>query len=110
MGNGVACNLRSRNAKLKQIYRRKDGYCWYCGVKLSFTNYGTGCLKGAWEVDHRRPRSRGGSDDIKNLVPICYYCNREKGNRLGGTFRAHIKRNWSSMRAYHAAMRRKYSP
>jgi 5-methylcytosine-specific restriction endonuclease McrA len=35
---------------------------------------------GAWEVDHIRPRSRGGTDYLRNLVPACIECNRSKGD------------------------------
>ena len=94
--------------KLELIYQKTDGYCWYCDAKLAFTNHGFECLRGAWEVDHSVPRSRGGTSHMNNLIPVCYYCNREKGDMLGRTFRAYIERNWASTESYRAAMRRKY--
>ncbi|MGD0496198.1 MAG: HNH endonuclease signature motif containing protein [Candidatus Bathyarchaeia archaeon] len=36
--------------------------------------------RGAWEVDHSRPLSRGGTDYLRNLVPSCVECNRSKGD------------------------------
>jgi 5-methylcytosine-specific restriction endonuclease McrA len=34
------------------------------------------------EVDHRVPTSRGGTDDLGNLVTSCQDCNRGKSNQL----------------------------
>lgn len=34
------------------------------------------------EIDHIIPVSRGGSHGVGNLQPLCYDCNRGKGNRL----------------------------
>jgi len=64
--------------ELNDIYDKNDGYCWHCGKKLSFHNYGNPGRKGAWEVDHSVPISRGGTDYLQNLVPACIYCNRSK--------------------------------
>ncbi len=32
-------------------------------------------------VDHRVPRSRGGTDSLRNLVFACYACNQRKRDR-----------------------------
>ena len=44
--------------------------CAYCGK--------TGC---PFELDHIRPRSRGGSDRVSNLALSCHECNTAKGNQ-----------------------------
>ena len=62
--------------RIKKEYRDKilerDNYqCVYCGSK---ENLG---------VDHKIPRSLGGSDSLKNLVTACKSCDSEKNARLG---------------------------
>ena len=51
------------------------GPCAYCG--------GT-----ATDVDHITPRSRGGSEKMRNLAPACSRCNSEKGNRTPAEWQA----------------------
>jgi len=64
--------------ELNYIYDKTGGRCWHCDKKLSFQNYGKPGEKGAWEVDHSIPLSRGGTDHLNNLVPACIECNRSK--------------------------------
>ena len=74
------------NEKLNIIYDKNNGRCWHCNKKLSFTNYGMIGEKGAWEVDHSNPVSRGGTDYLRNLVPACIGCNRSKGDLTSRKF------------------------
>ncbi len=64
---------------LEYIYYKTNGYCYHCGKKLAWSNYGKLGRKAAWEVDHSRARSKGGSDYFRNLNPSCIPCNRSKG-------------------------------
>ncbi len=49
--------------------------CAYCGkTEVPF------------EIDHIRPRSRGGSNRISNLALACHSCNTTKGNQTAGEF------------------------
>ena len=60
---------------------RADGTrCFYCGVAFS----GTGKL--ARTVDHRLPRSRGGTDGLVNLVFACRACNDRKADTAEDEF------------------------
>ncbi|MHA2104375.1 MAG: HNH endonuclease [Candidatus Hodarchaeales archaeon] len=97
------------NDDLRRIYGKTNGYCTFCEIKLSFTNYGSRniCAKGAWEVDHGMPLSRGGTDDFRNLQPACSLCNREKGDKTTTEFRREVAR-YSSPQNFHIALRRKY--
>ena len=53
------------------IFRRDKYTCRYCGRTSPAVTL---------EVDHKIPRSQGGTDDEDNLVTACFDCNRGKGN------------------------------
>lgn len=53
---------------------RKDIY----GNKIRFASYGTEGEYG-WEIDHKTPKDNGGSDQLRNLQPLHWEENREKG-------------------------------
>ena len=44
--------------------------CQYCGGA---------CKDPVLEVEHKRPKSRGGSNSIRNLTIACHTCNQDKG-------------------------------
>ena len=51
--------------------------CVYCNACAFKNGKSTGiCL----EIDHVVPRSKGGSDQVNNLVLACHDCNQHKGN------------------------------
>ncbi|MFD8304336.1 RNA-guided endonuclease IscB [Streptomyces sp. NPDC059690] len=52
------------------LHARWNGSCAYCGTTGVPLN-----------IEHLRPRSRGGSNRISNLVLACVPCNRAKGSR-----------------------------
>lgn len=56
---------------------RQDPY----GNLLLFSSYGKNSEMG-WEVDHIKPKSRGGSDATVNLQALKTSVNREKSNSL----------------------------
>jgi 5-methylcytosine-specific restriction endonuclease McrA len=35
----------------------------------------------SWQIDHKRPLSKGGTDDLRNLQPLQTETNREKGDK-----------------------------
>lgn len=59
-----------------ELCARFDGACAYCGVKERL------------EADHNVPLSRGGSNDITNIVPACGTCNRRKHTKTADEFLA----------------------
>jgi ATP adenylyltransferase len=53
--------------------------CELCGVPAD---------ERALEVDHIKPRNKGGTDEISNLQALCYSCNAMKRDRDDTDFRA----------------------
>ena len=54
---------------------RKD----VCGNLLYRHSYGLESAKG-WEIDHKNPVARGGTDRLNNLQPLLSSLNAEKGD------------------------------
>lgn len=55
-----------------EVFKRDLFTCQYCGSKAPDS---------ILEIDHIKPISKGGSDDILNLITSCFDCNRGKGKR-----------------------------
>ncbi|MDD3858585.1 MAG: HNH endonuclease signature motif containing protein [Bacteroidales bacterium] len=49
------------------------------GNEMYKPSYGKVSQKG-WEVDHSKPKSKGGSNHLNNLQPMNPKANRSKGN------------------------------
>lgn len=82
----VRCGMKKKNRK--HIWERpeiistlsiNDG-CYYCHRKA-----------GTW--DHVVPQSKGGRDNVENLVPCCSSCNSRKGSKTLFEFRIHLRNN-----------------
>ena len=56
---------------------RQDPY----GNKINRDSFGKNSGMG-WEIDHIKPSSRGGSDNLRNLQALKTSVNREKGDSL----------------------------
>lgn len=55
---------------------RMDNY----GNVIFFNSYGLNSEMG-WEIDHIKPKSKGGSDNSRNLRPLLTVKNRRKGDK-----------------------------
>lgn len=63
----------SKHNWLTRSQLREKPACTYCGRKVR--------SKGM-TVDHIFPRSKGGTNDANNLVPVCKHCNSDKASLL----------------------------
>lgn len=78
----AAARARWRARRIAAANRAAASTCFYCAVR--FTPAGPDHRT----VDHRVPRSRGGSDGLGNLVFACFACNQRKRDRAEEDFLA----------------------
>lgn len=65
-------NGRRRTFTMKQrkeIYRKTEGHCYLCGEFVDFDSF---------EIEHKIPVSKGGSDELDNVWCACAQCNTIK--------------------------------
>ena len=72
----------------KTIFKKTDGRCHICHKKLTFKNYGIPDTRGCWEIDHSKPKSKAGTNYMRNLLPACIICNNLKNNSSTRSARA----------------------
>lgn len=79
--DAIAAHFR-RRAPIKHmmpaVWRKSGGLCVYCGSSLDPYE--------GWHMDHVVPFSRGGTDDVANLVASCAKCNLAKRNTTVADF------------------------
>lgn len=79
--NDPTSNLR------RELCDDQDGRCFYCATDI--THYSK--RHNSLDIDHRLPRSRGGTDARDNLVAACRACNRGKSDRSEGEWLAILR-------------------
>ena len=62
----------------RKLCQDQDYRCMYCGRKRAIRDF---------EIDHKNPVQRGGSDNLRNLQVLCPPCNKRKGNQTDREFR-----------------------
>jgi 5-methylcytosine-specific restriction endonuclease McrA len=88
--NCITRNYRARKRSLEgvhttvdinAIFKAQNGLCYYCGEPLE-----------EYDVDHKQPVTRGGSNWPENLCCACVSCNRSKGNKTEAEYLARMTR------------------
>lgn len=67
-------------AQIRKLYKLQKGKCWWQGPECTID------LGGRYHIDHRIPLSRGGSNDISNIVLSCPRCNLSKHDKMPSEF------------------------
>lgn len=65
---------------IQVLYKQQAGRCWWCDAELL----------GVFEVDHRMPVARDGSDEVENLCLSCHDCNSKKSDQLPHEFNGRL--------------------
>jgi len=84
-----AGTYNNRKASAKGSHTRKEfleklssySKCPECDRKWEDMPYSKGKARYKITEDHVIPLSKGGSDDIENIQPLCYQCNFKKGHK-----------------------------
>ena len=62
-----------------------NNYCWYCGKEMEST---------LLTKDHVFPRSKGGDNNIDNIIMVCKSCNSSKGKMDLFKWYAEVRKEW----------------
>jgi hypothetical protein len=64
---------------------QQNNYCWYCGKEMGPSKL---------TKDHVFPRSKGGDNDMDNIIMVCKTCNSSKGNMDLFEWYAEVRKEW----------------
>lgn len=62
--------------------KSQRGKCWYCGKPFENNLLRAGKPRVGYDIEHRIPLDRGGTNDPGNIVLACPSCNCSKGTKL----------------------------
>lgn len=57
----------------KVVYAKDEGRCYLCGEKVA---------EDAFEIEHKIPVAKGGTNNLSNLYVACHICNTMKNSML----------------------------
>ena len=64
---------------------KENNYCWYCGKEMEPSKL---------TKDHVFPRSKGGANDMDNIIMVCKTCNSSKGNMDLFEWYCEVRKEW----------------
>ena len=72
-----------------QLWLRCNGYCERCGESLG----------NSWAMHHRKLKSRGGKDEITNVLALSHACHNLSTDSVhlspaAATFKGHLVASW----------------
>lgn len=74
---------------VRALLRARDGVgCCWCGVALYEQTMGRWCPALHITIEHLRPLSMGGTDELDNLALACEPCNNTRDSSMGPPNRA----------------------
>lgn len=79
--------VRQSQKVLRYLMLRHGKRCVYCGVGVHLPVYKA---EPKATLDHLIPRSKGGSNEISNLVVACRECNGKKSDKMPGDYMREI--------------------
>ena len=69
--------MANKTDRRKSIWKKANGFCAHCGKPTSGASQ---------TIDHIIPKSKSGTDDQRNLMPLCKTCNKGRGtNKIEDT-------------------------
>lgn len=70
---------------------RNNNVCWYCGKELPANEL---------TIDHVFPRSKGGGNDMDNIIMVCKNCNSFKGNMDLLEWYFKVRKEWPPLNVF----------
>lgn len=66
-------NSKQKKSRKQQLITEYGSICFWCGNLLP---------ENQLTIDHLKPKSLGGSNNLENLRLACFPCNNSRGNSL----------------------------